>query len=107
GTKYTVAGAIMVPLGAIMAAGMWALATTCRGFDGGCVVTNLTLWPVLGATTFFTGIGLLGYGATHHTQMDANRPEILDARRSTQLRLAGLGVAPSSTGASAAVQFAF
>lgn len=89
---YTIAGAIMVPVGATVAASFWAIAVACTGIDRtSCQLGNIIAWPLIGGIVFFTGIGLLAYGASHRPAVDANRPEILDARRKTPFRWAGSG----------------
>lgn len=58
------AGIALTTIGAVVASSLWAAALGCRG-DSGCAVFNLAFWPVVGGSMFFTGVGLLGYGATH------------------------------------------
>jgi len=103
---YLVAGAIMVPVGAVVAASLWSLALTCNGDSSGCVVGNLVAWPVLGAATFITGIVFLAQGRTPPPE-DANRPESLARNHAPALRLTAAGVGPLPGGAGAGAQFQF
>ena len=55
------AGAVMVPVGLAVGASFWAFGLLCYN-DSGCALTNIILWPVLGASTMITGIVLLALG---------------------------------------------
>jgi hypothetical protein len=101
---YVTAGAVLIPVGLVMAAGMWALVFTC-GENSGCALANLITWPILGAGAVFTGIGLLAYGAARsQTEIRINRPG--ESKRATP-RLAGLGLSPTRSGAALGAAFSF
>jgi hypothetical protein len=102
---YRVAGAIMIPLGLVTASGLWAIGLACGYNSGGCQVANYTLWPVLGAASLFTGIGLLGYAASHDRYGLRVTPDsrLLGAAP----RLTSLGVGPTGNGAALGAAFEF
>jgi hypothetical protein len=105
---YQPAGIVLIPTGIVVAASLWAVALTCGyGPDSGsCVAANVVAWPVLGVTMLVTGAVLLGL-YNRSQPGDANRPEILDARRESRWRIKGLGIAPIKNGAAAGLSFSF
>jgi hypothetical protein len=100
-------GAVLVPVGIVVAASLWSIGIACSGSSNGCFVFNIVFWPVTGAAAMITGIGLLGYAATHRLPADANRVEIIEARARPRLRFAGLGAAPTRDGFAGAAAFTF
>jgi hypothetical protein len=100
------AGIGLVPAGLVVGASMWALAFTCSGDNGACVIANLTVWPVVGGSMLITGIVLLARGRVIPPN-DANRIELV-ARGASPLRLTSVGLAPSpGGGGSGALTFEF
>jgi hypothetical protein len=91
---YQVAGIVLIPTGIVVGVSMWALGLTCgfgRNSDP-CIQINFIAWPVLGVAMLITGSVLLGiYNRTQ--PWDANRAEILDARRRRRPRLDELALA--------------
>jgi hypothetical protein len=104
---YVRAGAVLVPTGIIVAASMWAVGLACPGSSDGCYIANFTIWPVLGVSMMTTGIVLLAISGKHSTPNDSNRPEIIDASLEPRLRMTGLGLAPTTSGAVGALGFSF
>jgi hypothetical protein len=102
-----VAGAVLVPVGITVGASMWALALTCND-SSGCVIANLTIWPVLGVSALVTGIVLLARGRVTPAA-DANRVEIIGRPGAPLLRFTSAGLAPlaGGKGATAGVGFEF
>jgi hypothetical protein len=107
--SYVVAGAVMIPVGFVVGASMWALALTCNGNgnDNGCLIGNLVAWPLLGAATLITGIVFVAQGKTPPPN-DANHPSPLARRNAPQFRLTAAAAAPlPGGGAAASLQFQF
>ncbi len=76
---YTPAGAVMVPLGLLIGASLWAIGFAC-GFgpnSGGCFAANVIAWPIFGVALTVTGAVLLGL-SNRTIPSDANRAEVLD-----------------------------
>ncbi len=105
-SSYVTAGAVMIPVGAVVGASMWALAFTCSSENGGCVTGNLVAWPLLGAATIITGIVFVAQGRTAPPG-DANRPDLLAGLGGSKFRLTAAGVGPLPGGAGAGLQFQF
>lgn len=101
---YMPAGATLVPLGIVVASALWTVGLACR--SGGCYVANFVAWPVLGVAMLVTGSALLGI-ANRPVALDANRPEILDARARPRLRLRDVALGPTEQGVFAAASFVF
>jgi hypothetical protein len=100
-----VAGAVMIPVGALMGVGMWALAFTCDNQNNTCVIANLTVWPILGASTLIAGIVLLARGRST-PPADANRIELVG--RASPVQLTSFGLAPLVGGGGAGgLRFSF
>jgi hypothetical protein len=105
---YLPAGAALIPTGLVVAAGMWAVGFAC-GFgpsSGGCMAVNFIGWPVLGVAMVVTGAVLLGL-YNRSQPLDANRPEILDARRPRRWRFEGFSLAPTRDGFAGALSLSF
>jgi hypothetical protein len=70
-TGYKTAGAVLVPLGTLVGALMWMVGFAC-GFSGGsgCFLANVIIWPIVGASMLFTGIGFLAYAAGQHERLE-------------------------------------
>ncbi len=101
-------GIILTALGGAIAGSLWASAAGCVPGDGGvgCVIANLVVWPIVGSTLFFTGIGYLGYYNTHQitrVDVDANPPDS-DA---PGVSLSSVGFQPLRNGGVAGVAFSF
>jgi hypothetical protein len=95
---YTPTGAVLVPAGIVIGASLWALGLACGFNNGGCLVANVAGWPVVGVAMLITGAVLLGT-ANRGIPLDANRPEILDARRSRpSWRFEGFSLGPTRNG---------
>ncbi len=90
-----VAGIVMLPVGLVVATGMWAVGLACGNDDGGCQLGNFVVWPVLGVATLVTGIVLLAHGRGAPPP-DANRVEILG--RSLTVRPATFALSPLGGG---------
>jgi hypothetical protein len=104
---YFTAGVVMLPTGLVVAATMWMVGLACGWQNGGCMALNFVAWPVLGVAMFVTGTVLLGL-YNRSQPMDANRPEILDARRERRRwRFEGFSLAPTREGASGLLSFTF
>ena len=103
-SRMFVAGAIMLPVGIVVGAGMWAIGLACKNDDGGCLIANFTVWPVLGFSTMVTGIVLLARGRVS-PQPDANRVDII--ARAPSVRLTGFGLAPQRGGATSGLALEF
>ncbi len=101
---YTPTGAALVPLGAVVAASLWAIALTCGPFSGACTGINIVTWPIVGVSMVVTGAVLLGLGA-RSAPLDANRTEILDAARGVRFR--GFALAPVPGGLAGGLGFTF
>lgn len=69
----TVLGAVLIPTGTLIGAGMWALALGCD--SGACSVANIVTWPIIGAGVLTTGIVLLAIA--DDVPEDANRVETI------------------------------
>jgi hypothetical protein len=106
-TGYIRAGAVLVPTGIVVASSMWALGLACNGYDGGCYVANFTIWPILGVSMMTTGIVLLAVSGKHRAPDGANRPEIVDGSAMPAIRMTGIGLAPTATGAAGGLQLEF
>ena len=63
------AGAVLLPFGIAVGAGMWAVGFACG--DSGCFIANVVTWPVVGLGMIVTGIVLLV--AAEDPPWDANR----------------------------------
>jgi hypothetical protein len=101
-----IAGAVLLPAGIVTGGSFWAFGLTCSR-DDTCLVTNLILWPVVGASAMIAGIVLLARGRTTPAA-DANRVELIARRGKPDLWLTSAGIAPvAGGGASAGVGFAF
>lgn len=104
---YTGAGVALTVVGAVVASSFWAFGLGC-GRSSECLVGNLVFWPLTGAGMFFTGIGLLGYGATHSTPSGAKL--MLSSSRyqaESAVRLTSLGVQPAQVGSGATAGLGF
>lgn len=67
-----VAGAVLIPVGVAVGAGMWAIGLACNGPDStGCLLANIIGWPVAGVSMITTGIVLLA--TAKDLPCDANR----------------------------------
>ena len=105
---YTGAGIALTVVGAVVASSFWAIGLACGKSD--CLFANMVFWPLTGAGMFFTGVGLLGYGATHSTpsgaklMLSSSRP--LDE---SAVRLTSVAVLPAQVGSgtTAGLGFAF
>ena len=104
---YVSAGAALVPTGIVVASAMWAIGFACNYNDSSCYVANFTVWPILGVSMMTSGIVLLALSGKHRIPSDANHPEILDGSAAPGVRMTGLGVAPSKSGAVGALGFQF
>lgn len=89
---YLPAGAVMVPVGLVIAATMWMVAFACGNNSGACVALNAVTWPAFGMAIFITGAVLLGL-SNRAQPLDANRAEILDARLERPRRIGELAFA--------------
>lgn len=76
---YTPTGAVLVPLGLVMGASLWAFGFACGFQNGGCMAANFVGWPLVGVATTIIGAVLLHLARVKTPAVDANRPEILDA----------------------------
>jgi hypothetical protein len=104
-SRMFTAGAIMVPVGIVVGASLWAAAFACPNTDqGGCVIANLTVWPVLGFTTMITGIVFLAKGRVAPPP-DANRVDLV--ARAPAVRLRSFGFAPQNGGATGGLALEF
>jgi hypothetical protein len=105
---YQPTGVVLIPGGIAIGASLWTLAFACSGFNnGGCVAANAIGWPVVGIAMLVVGSVLLGI-SNRGVPLDANRPEILDARRPTpSWRFEGFSLAPSRNGMSGVLQLSF
>lgn len=106
---YTGAGIALTVVGAVVASSFWAIGLGCDR-SSGCLLANMVFWPLSGAGMFFTGVGLLGYGASHSTASGARL--ILSSARSldeSAVRLTSVAVLPAQlgSGATAGIGFAF
>ncbi len=104
---YTGAGVALTVVGAVVASSFWAFGLAC-GRSSECFVGNVVFWPLTGAGMFFTGIGLLGYGATHSTPSGAKL--MLSSSRyqaESAVRLTSLGVQPAQVGSGATAGLGF
>ena len=104
---YTGAGIALTVVGAVVASSFWAIGLGCGRSDG-CLVANLVFWPLSGAGMFFTGVGLLGYGATHSTPSGA-RLMLSSARplEESAVRLTSVAVLPATVGSGATTNLGF
>jgi hypothetical protein len=105
---YLPTGVVLIPGGIAIGATLWTLAFACSGFNNsGCVAANAIGWPVVGVTMLVVGSVLLGI-SNRGIPLDANRPEILDARRPTSSwRFEGFSLAPSRNGLSGVLRLSF
>jgi hypothetical protein len=95
---YLPTGVVLVPGGIVVGASLWALAFACGFNGGGCVAANAIGWPVVGVSMLVIGAVLLGI-SNRGIPLDANRPEILDARRSPpSWRFEGFSLGPTRNG---------
>lgn len=103
---YLASGITLTVVGFIVATSFWSIGLAC---DDACTVGNLIAWPIIGSGMLFTGIGLLGYGATHATRRGAELIAGGGFMTMTAPRLTSFGLAPSQlgSGATAGASFAF
>lgn len=107
GRPYLGAGIALTAVGFVVGVSFWTIGSAC-GSSVSCAAANLIAWPIIGSGIFFTGVGLLGYGATHAKQRGA---ELISDGRLTMAvpRLTSFGITPSrlGSGAVAGVSFAY
>ncbi|MBL8949717.1 MAG: hypothetical protein JNK82_03000 [Myxococcaceae bacterium] len=102
---YKPTGAVMLPVGIVLGASLWAVGLACGPFSDPCLAFNLVTWPVIGASMLVMGAVLLGQSGGR-APIDANRAEILDARR-PGLRFRGFSLAPLPGGFAGGLGFSF
>jgi hypothetical protein len=107
--RYLITGIVLTALGTLISGTLWAAGDGCPSAESGgvgCVVANLIVWPIVGTTLFFTGVGYLGYYGTHQvTSLDVETPN--EDNKPPRVRLSGVGFQPLHNGGAAGVSLSF
>jgi hypothetical protein len=100
-----VAGIVLLTTGAAIASSLWAAGLGCYGYGGNdsCLIANFAVWPIVGGSMFFTGIGLIASARSSQP----HRVELRTANSSGQLRLSSFGIVPTRFGAMAGMGWTF
>lgn len=100
-------GVTLIPTGIGVGASMWALGFACPRSGSACMIANFTAWPIVGVSMLIAG-SVFAASANRAPPVDANRPEILDARlRRPGLRFTDFALGPTDTGVSSSLAFAY
>jgi hypothetical protein len=107
--RFLIPGVLMVVAGAIIAAGMWAVAGDCPSGTltpvDACTTVNEALWPVFGAGMLATGIGFLSYYGSHQVsriEVDVDTPP-----SRSDVKVSSFGLMPMRGGAAAGAGISF